>query len=248
MNGTCLRNWLKIVKIGWRKGCSHIELAWTSLHSADTNVMACFTEHKNNLLCFGKDAKLEWIGEFTGTLSSIIENWDVFWQWIITEPWEFGRDLKDNPIPTPLLCQGHLPLNQVIQNLIQPGLEYLQGWGIYRFLGNLCQCLATLTVKNLLLISNLNFPSFSLCPLLFVPSVVPDDESLSSFHTGPFSTGEFLWGFHRTFSLPGWTAPTFSACLQRRAAPVLCNFVAFSGLAPALPCHSLCWGHQNSMQ
>lgn len=58
MNGTCLKNWLKIVKTGWRKGCSHIELAWTSRHSADTNGMACITGQQNNLLCFGKDASV----------------------------------------------------------------------------------------------------------------------------------------------------------------------------------------------
>ena len=35
-------------------------------------------------------------------------------------------------------------------------------------LGNLCQCLTTLTVKNFFLISSLHLPSFSLKPFLLV--------------------------------------------------------------------------------
>jgi len=34
-----------------------------------------------------------------------------------------GRDLKGHFIPTPLHGQGHLPLDQVAQSLVQPGLE-----------------------------------------------------------------------------------------------------------------------------
>ena len=65
--------------------------------------------------------------------------------------------------------QGHLPLDQVAQNPIQPCLEHFQGWGIHNFLGNLFQCLTTFTVNNFFLISNL--PSFSLKPLPLVLSL-----------------------------------------------------------------------------
>ncbi|NXG46609.1 FOXP4 protein, partial [Psilopogon haemacephalus] len=41
---------------------------------------------------------------------------------------QVGRDLKDQRVPSPLCHrQGHLPLEQVTQGLIQPGLEHLQG-------------------------------------------------------------------------------------------------------------------------
>lgn len=49
------------------------------------------------------------------------------------------RDFKDHLIPNPCCGQGHLSLGQVVPNLIQPGLELVQGWGIH----NLCQGLAT---------------------------------------------------------------------------------------------------------
>ena len=52
-------------------------------------------------------------------------------------------------------------------------------------LGNLFQCLTTLIVKNVFLISNLNLPTFSLKPLLFVVSLhALVKKSLSSFLVG----------------------------------------------------------------
>ena len=53
-------------------------------------------------------------------------------------------------------------------------------------LGNLFQCLTTLIVKNFFLLSNLNFPSFSLKPLLLVLSLHTLVKTLSSFFVGPF--------------------------------------------------------------
>ena len=44
-----------------------------------------------------------------------------------------GRDLIDHLVPTPCHGQRHLPLDQVAQSLIQPGLEHSQGEGIYNF-------------------------------------------------------------------------------------------------------------------
>jgi len=47
-----------------------------------------------------------------------------------------GRDLIDHLVPTPLCHrQGHLPLDQVAQSLIQPGLEHCQGGGSHSFSG-----------------------------------------------------------------------------------------------------------------
>lgn len=42
-----------------------------------------------------------------------------------------GKDLKDHLFPTPCHGQGHLPPDQFAQSPIQPGFEYLQGWGIH---------------------------------------------------------------------------------------------------------------------
>jgi len=46
-----------------------------------------------------------------------------------------GRDLKDHLVPTPCHEQGHLPLDQVAQSSIQPGLEHFQGGDIHSFSG-----------------------------------------------------------------------------------------------------------------
>jgi len=46
-----------------------------------------------------------------------------------------GRDLKDHLVPTPCRGQGHVPLDQVAQSSIQPGLEHFQGGGIHNFSG-----------------------------------------------------------------------------------------------------------------
>jgi len=48
-----------------------------------------------------------------------------------------GRDLKDQIIPTPRHGQQHLPLDQVAQNSVQPGLEQFQGGATHNFSGQL---------------------------------------------------------------------------------------------------------------
>ena len=67
--------------------------------------------------------------------------------------------------------QGHLPLDQVAQSSIQPGLEHCQGGSSHSFSGQRVQCFTTLMVKNFFLISNLNLPSFSLQPFPLVLSL-----------------------------------------------------------------------------
>ena len=59
-----------------------------------------------------------------------------------------GRDLKVHSDATPFYGQGYHPAAQAAQGPIQPGLEYLQGWGIHSFSGQLCHCLTTVWVKN----------------------------------------------------------------------------------------------------
>jgi len=54
--------------------------------------------------------------------------------------------------------EGRPPAAEAGQSHIEPALESVQGWGIHSLLGQPVQCVTTLRVKNLLLISNLNFP------------------------------------------------------------------------------------------
>lgn len=81
-----------------------------------------------------------------------------------------ARDIKDHRAPKPRLWAGTLPLDQVAQRPIYPGLEHYQDWGIH-FTGQLVLCLTDLTVKNYFLISNLNLLSFRLKPFPLVLSV-----------------------------------------------------------------------------
>ena len=46
-----------------------------------------------------------------------------------------GKDLKDHLVPIPCPGQGHLPLDQVVPNPVQRGLEHFQGWGTHNFSG-----------------------------------------------------------------------------------------------------------------
>jgi len=45
------------------------------------------------------------------------------------------KDHSDDPVSSPCYVQGYRPADQAAQSLIQPGLEYLQGWGIHNLLG-----------------------------------------------------------------------------------------------------------------
>jgi len=81
------------------------------------------------------------------------------------------RDLKDHLVPTPCHGQGHFPLDQVAQSLIQPSLEHFQGVDIHSFSGKLVAVPATLIVKNLFLIFNLNLCTFRFKPLSLVLSL-----------------------------------------------------------------------------
>ena len=55
---------------------------------------------------------------------------------------------NDHPVPTPCYVQGCQPADQAAQSHIQPGLEYLQGWGTHSLLGQPVQCVTTLWVTN----------------------------------------------------------------------------------------------------
>ena len=73
-----------------------------------------------------------------------------------------GRDLKAHPVPALCHGQGHLPLDQVAQSPIQPGLDHCQGWDSHSFSGQPVP--GPHHPHREELVSNLNFPSFSSKP------------------------------------------------------------------------------------
>jgi len=88
------------------------------------------------------------------------------------ELFELEGTLKDHLIPLPAVHRDtHSSLR--CSEPVQPDLGCLQGWGTATYLGNLCQCLTTLIVKNVFLRSNLNLLSFGLKPFPLVPSQQP---------------------------------------------------------------------------
>ena len=88
-----------------------------------------------------------------------------------------GRDLKDHLVPTSLPWTG--------TSSTRLGCSELNP--TWPSLGNLCQCLTTLMVKNVFLISNLNLPSCSLEPFPLVLSLHTLVKSPSpSFLWAPF--------------------------------------------------------------
>ena len=65
--------------------------------------------------------KLKMLNHFWEIAGSLIsQNYRTVW---------VGRDLKAHLVPTPLPWTGTLPLDQVAQSLVQPGLEHCQGGG-----------------------------------------------------------------------------------------------------------------------
>ena len=77
---------------------------------------------------------------------------------------ELERTIYDDLVQFPYSDQGHLRLDQVAQNLIQPHTE--RDRASTTTLGNLFHCLTTLAVKDIFLMSNLNVPLFfPLAPL-----------------------------------------------------------------------------------
>lgn len=68
---------------------------------------------------------------------------------IISNNIRVGRDVKDHPVPP------HLPVDQIFQRPIQPGLQHFPGWDIHNFSGNPFQWLTTVRENNFFGISNL---------------------------------------------------------------------------------------------
>ena len=79
-----------------------------------------------------------------------------------------------------------LPIDQVAQSPIQPGLEHCQGGDSHNFSEQPGQVPYHPQSKEFLPLSNLNLPTFSLKPLPLVLSLhAPVKKSFSSFLVGP---------------------------------------------------------------
>jgi len=93
-----------------------------------------------------------------------------------------GRELRRSSHPTRLLKEGRI--EPIAQDHVQTAFEYLQGGRLTTSLGNLCQCLVTLTVKECFLMCGWNLLHFSWCPLPLALSLGKTKESLapSSLH------------------------------------------------------------------
>jgi len=105
-----------------------------------------------------------------------------------------GRDLWGSSGPTPLPKQGHL--QQVPQDCVQAGLEYLQRRRIHNPLGSLFQGSVTIQVKKFFLVFRWNFLCFSLCPLPLVLSLGTTEKSLAPSSRHPPS--RYLSAFLRS--------------------------------------------------
>ena len=86
----------------------------------------------------------------------------------IKDSFELEGTLKGHLVQLPCNEQGYLQLGQVAWNLVQLHLEISRDRASTTALGNLCQCLTTLIVKNFFLISSPNLCSFNLKPFPLV--------------------------------------------------------------------------------
>ncbi|KAK4821804.1 hypothetical protein QYF61_003833 [Mycteria americana] len=94
-----------------------------------------------------------------------------------------AKDLKDHLVPTPCHGQGQLPLDQVAQSPMQPGLEHFQGWGIHNFSG---QSVPVPHHPLILKCTLSQVKAITPCPV----ATCPCKKSLSSFLVGPLQVLE----------------------------------------------------------
>jgi len=77
-----------------------------------------------------------------------------------------GMDLKDNLVPTPLpWAETPYTRTRLLKATSNLALNTAREGAPTASLGNLCQCLTTLIVKNFFLMASTNLPSFSSKPL-----------------------------------------------------------------------------------
>ena len=94
----------------------------------------------------------------------------VFYHRIIIESFELDGTLKGHLIQPSCNEQGHLQLDQVLRAQSSLTASVTRNGSSTTSLGSLCQCLTTLSVKNISLISSLNLSSFTWKPFPLVLS------------------------------------------------------------------------------
>ena len=120
---------------------------------------------------------------------------------------EVGRDLWRS------LCPSQLP-----RTASRWPLNISEDGDSTTSLGNLCQCLITLTGKKCFLMFRGNLLCFCLCPLLLVMSLGTTGRSLAlSAMYPPFRY--ICWDPPWAFSSPCWTIPALSTFPHGRDAP-----------------------------
>lgn len=109
----------------------------------------------------------------------------------------------------PCHSQEQLPLEQVAQAIIQPGLEHIQGWDIHIFPGQLTPVLHHSPSKAFFPTANLNQPSFSLKLFPLVLSLSACIKSpFPSFLYAPKALEGCIEVSDEVYISSGWTTPS----------------------------------------
>jgi len=111
-----------------------------------------------------------------------------------------GSDLKHHLVPTPP-AMGRDPFHQtrLLRAPSNLALNTASEGAAIASLGNLCHCLITLRVKNFVLVSNLNLPSFSLKHYLLSYHSMPLQKVLRQLSCRPL---QVLKGYNKVSPQP----------------------------------------------
>ena len=138
----CTLRWqLLICKLSWlKKSTTHAEFLWHSWVVSISHENQC-SHNREEKSCKKRDKRLV----FIRTEILLVNSWSCF-------HWHFGT----------IFCPKKIFGRDISHQIRLPRPPYNLAFNIYTYgtstasLGNLCQCLTTLTVQNFFLISNLN--------------------------------------------------------------------------------------------
>lgn len=111
------------------------------------------------------------------------------------------RDLKDQLVPASVMSSDPCHQTRLFKALSNLCLKTSRDLASTAFIGDVFQCLTTLTTKNSFLLSKLSCPSLRVCTLVLVLSLQSWWRvSLQLPCRAPSDTGILLWGLHKIFS------------------------------------------------
>jgi len=146
-----------------------------------------------------------------------------------------GWDLKDHLFP------GHLPLDQVAQSPVHPGLERLQGLSIYTFSGHPVPVTHHPCSEEFLWSKSALFQLEAITPCPVAPC--PFKNSLSSSLLGPFRYWQAAIRSPWSLGFSRLNSPnSVSLSSQQRCSSPHVIAMACSGPTPAGPCPSCAEG------